>query len=174
MPIQILPDPLSLLRPVSKVISVSQTRPADTATYAAGDVVANSTTAAVVLTCAGMARSNGLGGIIQNARLIFSAAPTLKLDSELYLFDTSPTIQNDNVAWAPSTAEMGNLVAVIPFPAASFKVGSGNGVIELQNLGLDFQCATASTSLFGILVARNAYVPASAEVFKLRLGVIQD
>lgn len=174
MPIQLLPDPLTRLRPVTKEINASYTRPADTTTYASGDVICNSTSSPVVLTFANIVQSAGLGGVIQNARMIFAAAPTLKLDSELYLFDTSPTIQNDNAAWAPSTSDMGNLVGVLPFPASVFKAGSANGVIDRQSLGLAFQCASGSTSLFGVLVARNAYVPASTEVFKVRLAVIQD
>lgn len=174
MPTKITPDPLTLLRPVSKTIATSFTRPGDTTTYTAGDVMCNSTSAPVVLTFANMARANGLGGLIQNSRLIFDEAPTLKLDSELYLFDTSPTIQNDNAAWAPTTADLANLVGVIPFPTANFKTGSGNGVIDNQNEAISFQCAAGSTSLFGIVVARNAYVPGNGKVYRFRLAVIQD
>ncbi len=174
MPIQILPDPLTQLRPVTKEIVASYTRPGDTTTYASGDVICNSTSSPVVLTFANMVQSVGLGGVIQNARMIFAAAPTLKLDADLYLFDTSPTIQNVNAAWAPSTSDLGNLVGVISFFSSTFKSGSSNGIMDIQNLGLAFQCASGSTSLFGILVARNAYVPANGEVFKIRLAVIQD
>lgn len=165
---------IGLIRPFTVNVEASYTRPADTTTYTAGDVVCNSTSSPVVLTFAGMARGNGLGGIIQNARIIFDQAPTLKLDSELYLFDTSPTIQNDNAAWAPSTSDLGKCIAMIPFAAGSFRTGGANGLIDVQNLSIAFQCAAASSSLFGILVARNAYVPASAAVLKVRLTVIQD
>lgn len=164
----------ALARVVSVNVEQSYTRPADTTTYTAGDVVANSTSAAVALVFSNAARSVGQGGVIQNARLIFSTAPATKLDSELYLFDTTPTMQNDNAAWAPSTSDLGKLVGVIAFPTASFKVGSSNGVIEVQNINLRFQCAVGGLNLFGILVARNAYVPASAEVFKMRLSIAQD
>jgi hypothetical protein len=164
----------ALARRATANVEQSYTRPADTTTYAAGDVVANSTSAAVVLGFANVARGAGLGGTIQSARIIFSTAPATKLDSELWLFDTSPTMQNDNAAFAPSIGNLGALIGVIALPAANFKAGSGNGVIDVQNLALSFQCSSASTSLFGVLVARNAYVPASAEVLKVRLTIAQD
>ena len=37
-----------------------------------------------------------------------------------------------------------------------------------------FKCAAASRDIYGVLVVRNAYVPVSAEVFKVRLHVLQD
>lgn len=174
MPVQILPDPLSLLRPVSKTITLSKTRPADTTTYAAGDVIAESTSAATVWTFAGAARANGLGGILQAAELVDSAAQTLKLDAELWLFDTAPATQNDNAAWAPSDAEMKASLGYIVFATGTFKVAGANGVSVADALAKSFQCAAATTSIFAILVARNAYVPVSAEELTLRLHVIQD
>ena len=174
MPIRILPDPLSLLRPVSKVQTLTKTRPADTTTYAAGDVISESTSAGTVWTFP-FARTNGLGGILQDAALVNSTAQTLKMDADLYLFDTAPTSNlNDNVAFAPTDAEMKTLLTVISFLGGNGKVGSGNFSNEMTGLARVLQCASAQSSVFGVLVARNAYVPTSAEDVTIRLKTIQD
>lgn len=160
--------------PLIVLSEASYTRPADTVTYAAGDVIAQSTSAATILTFANLGRVAGGGGFIQNAVLICSTAPALKLDAELYLFDTAPAMQNDNVAWAPSDAEMEKCLGVIAFSTGSFKVAGANGMTDAGTLSKSYKCATAQTSLFGILVARNAYVPASAEKFAIRLTAAQS
>lgn len=161
-------------RPVTKVVTVSKTRPADTTTYAAGDVLNESTSAGTVWTFSNMARGPGLGGMIQHALLIDSAASSLKLDSELWLFDTAPATQNDNVAWAPSDAEMEACLGRIDFATGSFKTAGANGAIQASNISLPFQCTSAVQAIYGILVVRNAFVPISAEKFVIRLHVLQD
>lgn len=175
MAIRIYPDPLTLLRPVTKVITVTKTRPADTNVYAIDDTVSESTSAGTVWTFGNFARSNGLGGILQSAQLIISTAQALKLDAELWLFDTTPaTTLNDNVAWAPTDAELKTVIAVLPFGASGWRTGSGNGITEIKGLSDSIQCATAATSIFGVLRAKNAYIPTSAEDITIRLRCIQD
>ncbi len=167
----------ALARPNSRTLEASYTRPANTTTYAAGDVLAESTSAATILTFANAARAVGGGGVIQNAVMVDSAAETLKPSIELYLFDTAPAMENDNEAWAPTDAEMEKCLGVIVFDGTAtgkFKAGSGNGVVAADALSLSYQCAAASTSLFGIAVVRNAYVPVSAEKFTFRLAAIRD
>jgi hypothetical protein len=161
-------------RPITKVVTASYTRPADTTTYASGDVIAQSTSAAVILSFAGIARGAGLGGMIQQALLVDSAAQSLKLEGELYLFDTAPAMQNDNVAWAPSDAEMEASLGVITFFGSTFKVAGANGFIQVPNLSMPFQCTASVDTIYGILVARNAYIPISGEKFTVRLSVLQD
>lgn len=161
-------------RPVSKIVTASKTRPADTTAYAAGDVVAESTSAATVWTFAGMARSLGLGGILQGAVMIDSVAQSTKPDLELYLFDTAITTQNDNAAWAPTDSDMEKCLGMIAFSSGQFKTGSGNGIVNVEGISKVFQCASAARDLYGILVVRNAYTPASGEKIVIRLAVIQD
>lgn len=178
MPIQILPDPLALLRPVSKTIDASYTRPADTLVYAAGDVLAQSTSAATILTFANFGRASGQGGLIDGLTVVHSNAPTTPPDLELHLFDTAPAMQNDNVAWAPTDAEMERHLGCITIPGASRVIGltgaTGNAEWFLPASIKSIACASAATSIFGIVVVRNAYTPASAEKFTFRLHAIQD
>ena len=174
MPMQIIPDPLSLLRPVSKTVTVTKTRPANTTTYAVGQTISESTTAGTVWTFP-WARGAGLGAILQDAELIVSTAQALRLDAQLFLFDTAPaTTLNDGVAWAPTDAEMKTLLSVLNFAVGGVQVGSGNTVIELPALARSVACAAALTSIYGVLRANNAYIPTSAEDITIRLRQIQD
>lgn len=167
-----------VLRPLSKTIEAAYTRPADTTAYAAGDVVANSTSAATILTFSNMARALGLGGVIQNAALIMSTAAATKLSAELFLFDTAPTMQNDNAAFAPSDSELDKCLGVIVFDGTSTSNGArttGNGcAIVTGAISLSYQCAATAKDLYGVLVARNAYTPGNAETLRVRLGCILD
>lgn len=155
------------------------TRPADANIYAAGDVIADSTSAPTILTFAGMAKGDSGCGIIQGAVLTSSANGTPKPDLELWIFDVAPAVTNDNAAFAVTNADLLNLVGIIPFPVGSFKVGlsgagaSGNVVCEVDNLGIPFNTlSTTPNTLFGQLVVRNAYTPISAEVIQIRLKIL--
>jgi hypothetical protein len=157
------------------------TRPSDTNAYTAGDVVADSTSAATVLTFPRCAV--GRNGTIRSALLIDGAAQATKLSADLFLFDTAPaTYGNDNEAFVPTDAEMKTAIGVISLDgtaAANIKVGDatagagGNCIVQLSGLDIPFQCVPGSSDLFGVLVARNAYTPVSAETFRIKLGIEQ-
>lgn len=156
--------------------SATITREANTTQYAAGDVIAASTTAAVASvfnSCSGPGRS----GSIKSVLLVDSAAEATKLNADLFLFHSAPvTFGNDNEAFAPTDAELQDCVGVVSLDgttAANIKVGSGNAVIQNSGLDLPFECLTTDFSLYGILVARNTYTPVSAEAFKIILGIQQ-
>lgn len=178
MPIQILPDPLSLLRPVSTTVTASYTRPADTNVYAVGDVLANSTSAASILTFAGVARAPGLGFLLDGVTLIQSAAPTLPPSLELHLFDTSITMQNDNAAWNPTDADLARSLGYVKFPgtqiAGAASGGNGNYVLSIPSDIKSRAAASATTSIYGVVVVRNGYTPVSGETFTFRLHVVKD
>lgn len=154
----------------------SFTRPADTTTYTAGDVISNSTSAPAVLIFNNALRE-GLGAI-QNAYLLDSANQTTLLDSELWLFTTPPAATNDNAAITFTDAELANLVGIISFAVAAGKVGlpssgaAGNAVNFQNGLGIPVRGAGLTDVIYGVLVARNAYVPVSAEIFTITLGVV--
>lgn len=160
-------------------IGTTFTRPADTNAYAAGDVVCNSTSAPVIMTFPGAARRGARGGfgILQDATLFSSANVATKLDCELLLFDTTVAMDNDNAAFTPTDAELLTLVARVPFYASAWSAGDatagagGNAFCQVSNLGIPFNVG-AVNDLFGVLVARAAYTPVSAEVFTVRLKVL--
>jgi len=160
----------------NKVIETSIIRAANTTAYAAGDVVENSTASG--FTFATAARGNAMGGQINHAMLFSSHSNGTPLDGELWVMDTLMALDVDNLAFTPTDAEMRNMVGVIPFATGNGFVGTaaGNVLIPASRtfLPMRFVTATADDALYGVLVARNAYVPASAEVITLKLFIEQD
>ncbi len=154
-------------------VSAAYTRPAaDTTTYTAGDALADSTSAPTVLTFSGMARQPGAGGWIVDAVLTVSVAATLLPSAELWLFDTTVTPVNDNVAFTITDAEALTTVAVLPF-TVGYK-SALNAAMHTDRLMLPYQCAATATALYGLVVIRNAYVPTGSEVWTFRLKVAKD
>ena len=169
---------------VGGLVKLSQatfTRPADTVTYTAGDVVANSTSAAVPMTFPGCAHVSKGTGLVQGAILVDSANQALKLDADLFLFSLLPTaFGNDNAAFTPTDAVLQTCIGVISFPATSARNGDatsgggGNAICQIGNLSIPFKCDGSTADIYGVLVARNAYVPISASPFYITLAVLQD
>lgn len=157
---------------ITAVVEANKTRPADTTQYAAGDVINESTTAGTVWTFANCGRTNGGTGIVLGAVLTVSTDPTTDYDTELWLFDAEPATANDNAAFAPTDAELRDLVCIIEFDTAF--AGSGN--LAYQKLGLNaaFKCATDAKDLYGVLVTRSTTTPASGDRFDIRLTLAQD
>ncbi len=157
------------------VKSASKTRPNNTDTYAAGEVINESTSAGTVMTFENCVREPGGSGVIGKVMIDDSISATLKLLCELWLFDTAPaaaTIGYDNAAFAPTDAEMQTVVAVVPV-SVSF-VGGANVLLTSGAVNNPFKCAAGSKTLYGVLVTRNAYVPAANEVFNTRIHIYQD
>ena len=153
------------------------TRPADTTAYAAGDVV--STLAGAIMTFANTVK-DGVGAI-QGATLFTSANVSTKMDAELWLFHTAPAAVADNAAFAPTDAELLTVVGVIQFPTGEWRVGlsgagaAGNACNPQTGLGIPLnthKVAVPVNDIYGVLVTRNAYVPVSAEVFTINLGLL--
>jgi len=158
----------------TSISEASFTRPADTTAYTIGDQVCNSTSAPTILTFTEATSFVGGGGVIHAACLITSVDAATGPEFDLLLFDTAATMANDNAACAVTDAEMLTFIGVIPFLAADQKSVGANAVTQNRSVGLPFKCTTNSTSIFGMLVARNAYAPANAEAFKVRLSILQD
>lgn len=149
-------------------------RPANTTQYTAGDVIANSATAATVLTFQS-ALGDAAGAKIRSAMFTSSAIPGTKLNADLFLFHTAPTAYgNDNEAFVLSDADLLNLVAVVSLDgttAANLKTTDNNYVVINGGLALPVRnTALSNLALYGVLVARNAYTPVSAEVLTIKLG----
>lgn len=157
-----------------KTRSASFTRPNDTTAYAAGDQIANSTSAPVAMSFAAP-EAAGFGRI-RGAQVIVTANQATKPDVDLVIFaDSTPTMANDNAAIAPTNADvLNNLVARLRL-AGSTGVSlnpandlTGQFIIELDTLDIPYACP-ANLKLFGMLVARNAYTPLAQEKWQVNL-----
>ena len=143
----------------------SITRPADTAQYAAGDALANSTSAPTAGggTITGVTSVAGGSAILTDLMIVSSNAPATPMQGEVWLFDTAPTAMNDNAAWSLSDAEALTLVDVIPFALTTI----GNNSLAAIQRGTGITTVGSANLRFLIRVV-NAYTPASGEVITIR------
>ena len=157
--------------PYTAVIRVQTdvTRPADTAVYAAGDAISDSTATPTTggFTFTSAARKSGGSGIIIAATFSSANDPATRLSGELFIFDQAVTAVNDNAAFAVSDAEIKTLAGVVPF--SLFDAGN-NGFCAVNNIAIPFVCV-GSANLRFLLRARNAYTPASGEVITCTIYV---
>jgi hypothetical protein len=158
----------------SKIVTATLTRPNDTTAYAAGDQVADSTSAPTILTFSNCGRTSGGSGVIVGATLIDHSNQATAPDLELWIFNTTATPNNDNAAFAPSDNTADTCIGVIHFTAsyAGDSATSGNKFYDAGPFSIPYVCTT--TDLYGMLVVRNAYTPTAQEVWKVALRLLQD
>jgi hypothetical protein len=163
---------LKRLRAGVELVTLDITRPSNTTAYANGDIIGDNGSPSTILTLANMGAYEGGGGIILSATLVSSNAPTLPLDAVLRIFDTAVTTSADNAAWAVTDAEAKReVVQPIMFSGGnSFGVsGATNRVTPGYPGNAAYKCLAGTKDMKAVLVALNAYVPASAEELRINL-----
>lgn len=161
-------DPmLSILAAIAPTCTTSITRPADTNIYAVGDAISNSTSAPTSggFTFTSAARANGKTVTLTDIIVVSSNPAANPLSGRLIIFDTAVTAVNDNAALAITDAEALTVVADIPF---ALVVGVNNSWVNVQNINVNITAAAGSSDLRFLVMATNAYTPASAEVITFR------
>lgn len=154
------------------------TRPSDTTTYAVGDLIANSTTAGSVtpMTFEDVVRVAGGSAMLRRARIRSNrtSGATTNAFFRLHLYRVSPTVTNgDNGAWLSNQAA-NYIGAVDVVMSQQFSDGaSGNGA-PMVGSEILIDLPDGVTDIFGLLEARSAYAPGSAEQFTVSLEVIQN
>lgn len=158
--------------------SANFTRPADTTAYAAGDLVANSTTAGSVVPLSWTLQSSNINApfTIKRARIVTSATAVTNLNLRLHLYGASPAVANgDNGAYSSTQAAtyLGYLSCDgTTTPGAKFSDGAV--AIGAQTAGAEINARFASgKTIYGLLEAVAAYTPASGETFTVVLDLIE-
>lgn len=147
-------------------------READTTQYGANEEWSNDDSAP---TAYHFGELEGISGEILDAVIVSSNDPATLLQGELWLFDASTALVNDNAAFALSDADALKLVAVIPFTLATSVAGSGtNSLAHVVGVNAGFDCANKSNGLYLRVKVKNAYTPASAETLTVRLKVRRE
>ncbi len=135
-------------------------------------------TSPTVFTFANACQSAGGASLIPQISLRSSANPTLKLNGILWLFNVTPgTVIADNATFNIAAADFANLTggttAGISFSLTSLQAsGAANSGTSLAGTTYYAQCATGSSSLFGMVEVTNLYAPASGEVLTIQLNVV--
>lgn len=163
-------DPISSFGGLTRV-TANFTRPSDTTAYAIGDVVCNSTSSPSVMTFSGMATANGRGGILRTVVLYLGTNPTTRPVYDLFLYRVAPTIDNDNATFTPTDSEARECIGVVPLSVGvpGDTTGATTNSIYTAQVELAYVCDASSTSLYGVLVARNAVTPTSADTYYVDL-----
>lgn len=159
----------------TKLVTASFARPGDTTPYAAGDLVANNTTAGSVTPMQfAVAREAGGSGMIRRARLRKSGTGVSGANFRLHLYRLAPTCQNgDNGAWLTNRA-MDYLGAFDITCDRVFTDGAAGSGVPLTGSEINFDLPDGVSIVFGLLEARGAYTPATAEQFNVELEVLQN
>lgn len=157
-------------------VSANFQRPANTAQYAVGALVANNTVAGSVAPMAfpGCARADQPGCrsfYIRKARLFKSSPSIVNAEFRLHLFRSLPTVINGD-GGALSTARSGYAGAFDFVCDRVFTDGcQGNGVPIVGNeVGV---ALATGTTIWGLLEARAQYTPISQETFTVELMPFQ-
>ena len=153
--------------------SNSFTRPANTTQYAAGQLVANSTTAGSVVPMSWTAARVAAGNFyIRAARMTSTGKTTSSASFILRLFSASPTIASGDGAAASTTLAgwLGDIPITLTAIGSDVAVGRGTPAV-----GADISIALASgQTIYGLLIANAAYTPISAEVETVTLELHQN
>lgn len=153
------------------------TRPANTTPYASGNLVANNTTAGSVTPLSWTAARVATGSfLVRRARLKKSNTSTTNASFRLHLFTSAPTIANGD-GGAFSTTHSGYLGAIdLDMTGANGRsFTDAASVIGVPNVGSEINVKLASgQTIRGLLEARGAYTPASAEIFTVELELMQN
>lgn len=154
-------------------------RPNDSAAYALGDAISDSTTAPTsrYLTFQ-LGRKVGGSGYITFAQLTTNQA-TFTGQLRLYLYAVSdanaPTTPNDNSAFTLLYANRITRIGVIDF--TSFKTeasGSDCATCVLTDIRQKFECEATTDKIYGILLAESVFTPATNQKFFIALGPDQN
>lgn len=147
-----------------QVVSASGTvtRPADTTQYAAGDLVANSTTAGSVTPVTLSFAQSGKPVWLRRLALTHSKVTVTLSSFRVWLLNASPTVTNgDNGAIAGTF--LSTVIAVVDVDVDVLLTGGGAWGSSLFDEGLILLPDTT----YALIEATAAYTPASAEVFTL-------
>lgn len=158
-------------------LTATFTRPADTTAYAAGDLVANSTTAGLVvpLTFSEAVRVPGEAIRIERARLRKSSAGLTNAQFRVCILRVPPVVSvgdngvfdNANVMAISDIAEyVGAFDISMDKAAASGARGVG---VPTVGSGITLVPGNGTSAIYALIQATAAYTPASGEAFTLTL-----
>lgn len=155
----------------------TMTRPADTTAYAAGDLVANSTTAGSVTPLTFKTSRVAGAATISRVRIYKTSTTSTNANFTLHLFNVLPVPANgDNGALVTST-----VAGMIGSVDCDMSTGSQAGTVGLfasfaVTNGITFDLNVADPGerrIYGLLEAAAAYAPASAEAFTVTLELME-
>jgi hypothetical protein len=153
------------------VATGSFTRPNDTIAYAAGDAIANATSAPTAYSFSNVGRVAGAGGYITKAICQITQVPTTA-QLRLHLFRNQPTVDADNVplVFRQELTYQG-YIDFTTFITGGDGSQISRSIGQLCTVtGLPYHLNSDSTSLFFLLQSLNAWTPQAQQMFDFRLS----
>lgn len=148
--------------------TVEITRPADTATYDAGDVVGEATGSTAAVEFVGLGRPNH-GNRIIGAELMINAAAVIsgEGDYRLHLYSETPaSAPGDNAAFdIPS----GDRDAYLGYIDLGTPIDLGSTLYVQSEQAKDLRAVGVNGSVFGLLETRGGHDPTSGRVYSITL-----
>ncbi len=169
------------------------TRPANTTTYAAEDVISSATSTVFVLGLPVDAdtpidqvndpvfpNTDNHSVSLDNLVLTSGSNPTLGLDGELWFFTVNPATRVDNAIKSFTLAEMrDSFITAMSFAKEDWLVANAGvdaaGIQTLVFPNIDwpeqspaFDATIYKGQVYVVLIAKNAYVPVTGQVFSLK------
>lgn len=146
----IAPD--ATLAAIPVVPRVKRSRLAVTPTVSSGAVYAAKDNVGGIMTFTSAARASGGSGVVRQVTIADKGQQMAALDLVLFSATVAGTA-TDNATFAPSDADLANLLAVVQIGGmADYQDYSTNSAFS-RSVELPYVCA--ATSLFGVLVARG-------------------
>lgn len=150
-------------------------RPADVTPYDAGDLVANSTVAGTVAPLAfTAAREFATSFFVIKARLRKSTANLTGAAFLLHLFASAPTVANGDNVLLQANKSADYLGSIDITSMKAFTDGAWGAGVSTLNGPITVELAEGVRTIYGLLEARDAYVPGSGETFEVTLELQQD
>jgi hypothetical protein len=146
--------------------TMAQTPTVTAGAYVAGDAVGG------LLTFTNAARAVSGGGVIKSVVIVDDAGQDVEM--ELWLFSQTFTPMADNAPWAPSEADLENLIGVVSTEdsAQGWLAAGTPSAIDIEVAKRFDLVLTAN--LYGQLVTRGAPTFAAADDVTVKVGVLQD
>lgn len=150
-------------------------RPADVLAYAAGDLVANSTVAAQVVPLAiTAAREFADSFFVIKARLRKSTANIANAAFLIHLYASAPLLVNGDNGAVLSDKSADYLGSIAINSMRAFSDGSWGVGVSTMDGPITVELADGVRTVYGLLEARDAYIPGSSETFEVTLELQQD
>jgi hypothetical protein len=150
--------------------TVSFTRPANTTSYTAGDVIGSATSAIHTLSAAG---PSGGSVLVQSMELFIgnTALPAGMGGFRVHLFSTSPTAIADNAVFNLISADRPHYRGYVDLGTPQ---DLGDTLFaQADYIGRLVKLAAASTSLFAEIEPRGGHTPVSGTAYELRMSTLE-
>jgi hypothetical protein len=150
------------------------TTPSGTTAYSSSQLIANSASAGSVTPLSFSAcRVNGGTGMVRRVRIKTTDTGFAGQSVTLYLYRDSPTATNgDHATWLTTESNyLGAVAVTLDKHFSDYEKGIG---VPVSGSEINFNCASGSSNIYGLVVAAGAITPQGAKVITATLEVLAN